>query len=189
MKFNIKIVLGLFVFLITTYSCSNDVTYADQLKAEKELIKDYIKRNNIKVVSEMPTTFPWPDNVYYKSTTGLYFRLTNQGDSIFDGDTIRAQDGDVIVTRYIQYTLDTESDTISSWTTLEYAFPTTFDYLSDPDDWADSDACAGWMEVVSYMKYMNAEAKVIVPSKIGFSTYTDDVIPMGYDMKIKIQRD
>lgn len=182
MKFNIKIILGLLVFVLMAYSCKNDVTYADQLKAEKALINDYIKRQNIKVVTDMPTTFPWPDNVYYKSSTGLYFRLTNQGDSIFDGDTIRAQSGNVIVTRYIQYTLTTKPDTISSWTTVDYAFPTTFKYLNT------SEACTGWQEAVSYMKYMNAEAKIIVPSKLGFSTYTDAVTPVGYKMKIQIQQ-
>jgi hypothetical protein len=186
MKSNIKVLLGLLVFLFTAYSCSNDVTYAEQLKAEKELIKDYISRNDIQVVTKMPTTFPWPDNVYYKSSTGLYFRLVSQGDSLFDGDTIRVESGDLVVARYIQYTLETTPDTIFAWNTIDYSYPVKFTYL---DDFDDTEVCAGWQEAVYFMKYMNAQAKLIVPSKIGFSTYSDEVTPIGYDLQIKIQQD
>lgn len=184
MHFKIKLILGLLIILFTSYSCSNssDVTYAEQLQAEKTLIADFISRNNIEVVTSLPKTYPWPENLYYKSSTGLYFHLVNRGDSIFGTDTISVQSGDLVVTRYMQYTLDAVADTISSWNTVDYPYPTTFTYLNT------AQVCLGWHEAVSYMKYMNSEAKIIVPSKLSFSTFSDNVTPLGFDLKIKIQQ-
>ena len=180
MKFNVKILLGLLLFSIVLSSCNNDqVTYAEQLKAEKELIADYISRNNIEVVTTMPTVYPWPDNVYYKSSTGMYIRITALGDSAAG----EIASGDFIIARYIQYTLDTTPDSISNWNTIDYPYPTTFTYLNT------AQVCAAWHEAVGYMKYMDAEAKLIVPSKLNFSSYADDVIPLGFDLKIKFQKD
>lgn len=182
MKIKLKIFLALFAFVYVGYSCTDQITYAEELKAEKELIADYVSRMHIVTVSKMPTTFPWPDNVYYKSSTGLYFRLESVGDSIFGGDTLRLEDGDVVVARYIQYTLTTTPDTIFNQSTVDYAQPSSFIYNDA------TEACDGWQEAVQYMKYMNSKAKIIVPSKLGFSTYSDAVTPIGYDLSILLQK-
>lgn len=182
MKLNIQIFLTVVVLLFVAYSCSDTVSYADQLKAEQSLISNYIARNHIKVVTKMPTTFPWPDNVYYKGSSGMYFRLINKGDSIFDGDTIRAESGDLIVTRYVQYTLAVVPDSISSWNTVAYAYPSQFIYGNA------AQVSSAWQEAVSYMKYNNSEAKLIVPSKLNFSKYSESVTPIGYNFKILVQQ-
>ncbi|MBP1677801.1 MAG: hypothetical protein H6Q20_2360 [Bacteroidetes bacterium] len=161
-------------------SCNDGETYAEQLKAEKELIADYIKRNDIKVVTTMPTKFPWDDNVYYKSSSGLYFRLEEQGDVSVLSDSIEAND--LVVARYYQYTLNAVSDTISNWNTVDYAYPSTFNYQDD------SQACTAWHEAVKYMKYNNSRARFIVYSKIGFSAASESVTPYGYDMIMKFQK-
>jgi hypothetical protein len=38
------------------------------------------------------------------------------------------------------------------------------------------------------MKRNDTQAKIIVPSKLGFSTNLTSVTPMGYDLKIKIEK-
>ena len=181
MKVFSKLFPVLLLVALVFSSCSNTQTYAEQLKAEKELIADYIKRNNIKVVSEFPTEFPWAENVYVLTKSGLYFHLVSEGDTGVDADTLVAND--LVVPRYYQYTLNAKSDTVvSNWNTVDYPYPTTFNYLDQ------TQVCVGWHEAVSYMKRNNSRAKFIVHSKIGFSDARDAVIPYGYEMKIKIQK-
>lgn len=48
MKSFLKLFSLIFVLSTLIVSCDDDVTYAEQLRAEKKLIADYIKRNNIK---------------------------------------------------------------------------------------------------------------------------------------------
>ncbi len=175
-----------FIFLVSLLfsgllisSCNNNITYADELASEQQLITDFIKRNEIKVVDKMPTGFPWPDKVFFKSKSGLYFRLTAIGDTV-SGDTIEV--GDMVVARYLQYTLNEQADTLSNLSTTEFSYPTVFSYL----DYAK--ASPGWHEAVGYMKRHNSEATVIVYSRLGFSQFNRPATPMGYDLKIKIQK-
>lgn len=158
-------------------SCKDDnVTFAEELAAEQDLISDFIKRQGIKVVTSMPTN--WSDTkVYYKSPTGLYFRLNEAGDS-----TTQAASGDLIVPRYIQYTLNVKPDTISHLSTIDFELPYKFNYLDY------TQVCKGWHEAVTYMKNHNSAASIIVFSRIGFSQYGRPATPIGYDLKIKIQK-
>ena len=160
-------------------ACKDDnVTYSEELKAEQELINDFISRQQIQVVTVMPA-FPWPDKVFYKSKSGLYFRLTNEGD-IHTQDSILA--GDDVLLRFDQYTLNVKSDTISNRSTVDFVDPWEFKYMDY------TQACVAWHEAVSYMKYSKAEAQIIVPSKIGFSTFSRPATPIAYDLEIRIKK-
>lgn len=180
MKLFSRLLLLLVVIAGVLSSCSNNVTYAEQLKAEKELIADYIKRKNIKVVSEFPTQFPWDENVYVLTKSGMYFHLVNQGDTSQNADTLAKND--LVVPRFYQITLDSEPVTISNWNTVDYPYPTTFNYNDL------TQVCTGWHEAVSYMKKNNSRALFILHSKIGFTTTDNSVVPYLFDMKIKIQK-
>ncbi|OJV38771.1 MAG: hypothetical protein BGO29_14100 [Bacteroidales bacterium 36-12] len=177
----IKFLLVLFSFsLILLVACNDDnVTYAEELKAEQDIIKDFLKRNQIKVVNTLPEGFPWPDNVYYKSKTGLYFRLTDKGDHLIS-DSIVA--GDEVVTRFLQYTLTAKADTVSSESSIDFPEPYEFKYLDL------SQACQGWHEAVGYMGFNNSKGKLIIPSKISFSSFNRPATPIGYDMEIRIKK-
>jgi hypothetical protein len=179
-----KIFLKLFtviIFISTILSsCTDSTTYADELSAEKLLIADYIKRQNIKVVSTLPTVYPWPDNVYFLSKTGLYFRLTNKGDFGANKDSV--ENNDLVIPRYIKYTLGVKSDTTFNMTTLDEPFTSNFNFNDL------TQACPGWHEAVSYMKWNNSEAKIIVKSKLDFGVDARPATPYCYDMKIKFQK-
>ena len=180
MKLFSRLLLLLVVITAVLSSCSDNVTYAEQLKAEKELIADYIKRNNIKVVSEFPTKFPWDENVYVLTKSGMYFHLVSQGDMTEGADTLAKND--LVVPRFYQITLNTDPVTISNWNTVDYPYPTTFNYNDL------TQACAGWHEAVSYMKRNNSRALFILHPKIGFTATDNSVVPYLYDMKIKMQK-
>ena len=63
-------------------------------------------------------------------------------------------------------------------------YPVEFIYLTDY-----TAACTGWHAAVKFMKYTDAEAKIINPSKLGFSSAEGTTVtPYGYEMKIKIKR-
>lgn len=176
--------LFLLVFLtsLLASSCSSTKTYAELLSEENALIKDYINRNNIMVVSTFPTDTPWVKNgksVYVLTSSGLYFHMVNPGNTA-NNDTIVLKN--MIVPRFKQYTLNVVSDTINNWTTIDYPYPSDFTY----GDLTES--CKAFHEAVSYMKRNNTEAKLIVPASIGFSTELSSVTPMGYDLNIKFQK-
>jgi len=160
-------------------SCSNTKTYAEQLNDEKILVADYIKRNNIIVLSEFPKDSVFAKNEYVLTQSGLYFRFENRGNLT---DTVFLQLKDVVVPRYKQYTLGLASDTISNWSTIDFPYPSTFVY----GDLTQS--CKAFHEAASYMRRNETEAKLIVPSKLGFNENLTSVTPMGYDLKIKIQK-
>lgn len=176
--------LFLLVFLtsLLASSCSNTKTYAELLKEEQNLIDTYIKRNNIQVVTSFPINTPWVvdgKDVYVLTTSGLYFHMINPGDkSILD--TLQLKN--LVVPRFKQYTLDVVSDTISNWNTTDYPYPSDFTY----GDLTQS--CKAFHEAASYMKRNDSEAKIIVPSKIGFNTELMSVTPLGYDLKIKFKK-
>lgn len=166
-----------FIISICSTSCSNTKTYAQQLDDEQALIKAYIKRNNINVLTSLPANKNWRENDYYKSGSGLYFHLVDSGKLATPGDTLKSKY--TVVPRYKQYALALNSDTISYWNTIDFAFPSDFIY----EDYTQS--CLGFQEAVKYMKRIDSEAKLIVPSSLGFSTDKNSVTPYGYTLKIK----
>lgn len=176
-----------FLFLITILtsivisSCSNTVTYAQQLKAEKELIASYISRNNINVIKAFPAKGQkWGDNDYVLTSSGLYFHLVDSGEV----DSVTIAKYDIVIPRYKEYNLEDPSIlTKSNWSTIEYPYPGTFIYGSAATIYT------GFQEAVGYMKYNNSEAKVIIPSKIGFYyADTSAATPYFYDLKIMIRK-
>lgn len=183
-----------FLFFLTSLvvsSCSNTKTYADQLDDEKVLIANYIKRNNIDVLSEFPIDSVFAANQYVLTSSGLYFQLVNKGD--VKSSSLMSKDK--VTPRFIQYTLDEAPDTLRNWTSIDLANPGGFIYQENQSQ------CAGFQEAVKYMKHNDSEAKLIVPSTIGFNKfyygllgnssdgtfdYMSTVTPLGYILKIRI---
>jgi len=170
-------------FTTIALSSCNDTTYANELKQEKLLIAEYIKRKNIKVLSEFPKDKKWSENgneLYVLTESGLYFHLVDSGD-IAPGDTIIAND--LVVPRYKEYDLYATADTLTSnWSTIDYPYPNSFKFL----DYTQS--CQAFHEAAKYMIRNNSRAKLIVKSKIGFETYWDPATPLAYEIKIKVQK-
>lgn len=181
MKLLKKIIFFAVATLLVFSACKDDsLTYTEELKIEQKKIKDFIAREGIKVVTVMPTTFPWEEKVFYKSKTGLYFRLISQGDFEEKGDSIIR--GDFVSPRYIQYTLDVKADTTSFESTINYPYTRDFKYLDL------TQVCPAWHEAVGYMKYNNAKAQLIIPSKIGFPQFSRPATPIGYNIDIKVKK-
>lgn len=187
MKHNRKTILHVCLVIILAampvwQSCDNAQVYGNQLQDEKELIKSYIKRNNINIIKAEPVDSlgeVWGENDYLEIDDYLYFHLVSAGDT--DSEPLAYRD--YISLRYRRYTLDIEADTVSAWNTNDSARPVEF------QAGVSSDAtCEGWMLAIAYMKYNNSECKLICPSKLGFTDDSNNVIPYVYDLKIKVRK-
>ena len=171
--------LAVAVVLAGLAACTSATAYSTQLKNEKKLIADYIKRNHITIIYEEPAYDKWQPNEYLEVGDYCYFNLTKMGDTMTDS----IETGDVIEMRYRKYTLDVNSDTISYWSTNEVSHPIEFQY-----NVSSTSSCSGWHYALKYMRYSGAEGKLICPSKLGFTEDGNSVTPYGYDLKFKVRR-
>ena len=179
MKHSYVYILLIFATIIS--GCNRNV-YSEELKAEKQLIDNFIARQGIIVVDKEPTSIEeWGEKVYWKvpDYDNFYFHLVEPGDTA----SAELEAKETILLRFMRYTLDEYADTLSMWGTLESAKPITFQYMVASDM-----ACTGWQVALKYMKYHNSQCKIICPSKLGFSEENSSVTPYGYDLKIKIKK-
>ena len=179
--------------LLTT-GCNGN-TYSRLRDQEDKLIANYISRNNLEIVKEEPTMdHVWGEKEYYKVVgyDNFYFHLISRGDSVrIDSisptriDTVDQKiiENDLIVTRYKQFGLTENADTLSYWTTLDQAYPYEFHYLNLSE--CESTA---WHLAVQLMKYPESQCEIIVPSKMGFSNEQTSVTPYVYILKIKVKQ-
>lgn len=58
-------------FIIVFAACDNTKSYSELQDEEIVTIENYIKKNNIQVVTTKPADNAWGTNVYYKTASGL----------------------------------------------------------------------------------------------------------------------
>ena len=162
--------LGLLVLLIMV-ACENSNNYSQLLKAEEELIQDWLVRNEITLLNEFPADTVFGANEMYHFEDGIYFQLVEKG----VGDTLRI--GDKLVLRYKQSTLDLDPMVEDYWTTQDRPYPNEITYGSL------ANSCEGWQKAFELMKKSDAHARIIVPSKLGRNN--SEVIPYVYELKIR----
>lgn len=164
-------------------SCENkskNNTYANDLKKEKALINEYIKREGIRILDEEPEVWGEKDFLTIEGYDYLYYHLSRQGDTT----SAEVKNGDKIILRYRQYSMDVYADTISYWTTDDGGYPVEFLYMNT----SDTKACTAWHLAIKQMKYSGSECRIICPSKLGFTNDDYLVIPYVYDLSFKIKR-
>ena len=175
-----RIIIGLLVGIALIWSGCQANTYSKLRSKEKKLIKNYISRNELNILTEEPAEdYVWGEKDYYKvdGYDDLYFHLRHRGDS---GEVIA---NDVIVTRYKKFELTEGADTLSYWTTLDLAHPYEFQYGN-----LSSCEAEGWHIAVKLMKNSDSECEVIVPSKLGFDAEQMSVTPYVYIMHILVKQ-
>ncbi len=192
-----KKILFLFAGLITMMTGCNSNTYSDNRKAEDKLIANYIARNGLNILTELPDDdYVWGKKDYYKAEEydNLYFHLIKRGaaKTIVDGDTIdnTITSGETVIVRYKQYLLTENADTTDYWTTLDSPYPVEFTYTHPAyvSSSSTTTACKGWYVATMLMKYPNSECEIICPSKQGFDQTSIKAIPYGYRLSIKVKK-
>ena len=162
---------GMMLLLIAMVACENSTNYSQLLKAEEELIADWLVRNEITLLEEFPADTVFAANQMYHFEDGIYFQLIEKG----VGDTLRA--GDKLILRYKQSTLDVYPMVEDYWTTQDRPYPNEISYGSL------TNSCEGWQKAFELMQKSDAHARIIVPSKLGRNN--SEVIPYVYEMKIR----
>ncbi|MBQ0007430.1 MAG: DUF4827 family protein [bacterium] len=156
----------------TLVSCLSSTSYSKELEKEENLINAWIKRNGIKILDKFPEDSLFAEDEMYHFKDGIYFQLLEKG----KGDTLR--NGDVIILRYKQSTLDKNPIVDDYMTVEDREHPNEIIYGSM------TNSCKGWNEAFKLMKRDSSYARVIVPSKLGFNDAV--VIPFLYEMRIRI---
>lgn len=180
----------LYFFLLMTTGmliagCSAN-TYSSLRGHEDALIGDFIRRNELNIIYELPEDDKWGEKDYYKVPNGvygnyddLYFHLIQRGDAERE-----IAYNDIVVARYKKFQLEEGADTISYWNTNDMVAPMEFIYgpISGTGKICES---IGWQEAVRLMKYPGSQCQMIIPSKQGFNDDEMTVTPYAYIIKIQ----
>ncbi len=184
---------------ITFNSCSNNVTYADLLNKEKDAIKNFIKDNDIKVITQKEfqdagCVTDVSRNEYVQTTSGVYMQIVDKGsDNI--GDTIR--NNDMVLVRYAEYRLEKDSAAtlvINNLDVGNIGMVDIFRYQKSNNGvsglfssgmmynvYSSQTVPQGWLVPFNYIRD-GASVKLIVPSKMGHETAMSAVKAYYYDI-------
>ncbi|WP_321479167.1 DUF4827 domain-containing protein [uncultured Bacteroides sp.] len=171
-------------------ACDNTKTYADMLSDEKKAVSEYIKDNNIKVISqdefEKDTITNVDENEYVGFSNGVYMQIVNRG----EGDTVKTRDQ--ILVRFMEYDIMQKDTTIVSnynadnWVDV-FNYTSTGTSVSGTfidgsmSQYYGPNVPSGWLIPLKYIKN-NAHVKLIVPSKMGHTNASRYVYPYFYDI-------
>jgi len=177
-KTTIATITMISVLMVLLAGCESQNTYSKLREKEKKVISDYIEREGLSIVNELPTT--WGEKVYYQvpDYDDFYIHIISQ-----DPSARKAEAGNIMLTRYKKYGLDAYSDTTRYWTTDDGGEPVHFQLGNSSDEYY----CAGWTVAVSFAKYSGSICRIICPSKMGFSSDNSSVTPYGYELKFTIK--
>lgn len=206
--------LMLLVSATAITSCSDDETYADQVKRERSVISAYIADSAVNVISEEQfrnqnyTTDVSKNEFVLFESSGLYMQIVRKGSGkpIASGESVR------ILCRYTERNLMTDSiqasNTISPYyyRYVEKMNVTnnsgTFSGSFEPETslmylFYNSTAIpSGWLAALPYVnigRYVNdgdevAKVRLIVPHDLGQQYATSSVYPCLYDITFQRER-
>ncbi len=162
--------------LIILAACSSSDTYEKKLDAEKSLVSDFIKKNNINIISALPSDNIWGENDYYKMDDDFYIHIVDTGEY---GTEVKISQ--LVLARYYKITM-TGDTVLRKWTSSEKTYPEEITF-SPYTSYKPSPAI---QRAILIMKRHNSEAKFIAPSKLGTDIDANAVTAYFYHFKIKL---
>lgn len=201
-----KLLLLFFSLLATGYifqACDNTKTYAEMLDEEKDAVNAFIRKHNIKVISEeefkskgYTTDITRNEYVSFPSN-GIYMQIVDKGE---DKDTIR--NNNVVAVRFVEADVKTNDTTCFNVVlpgfeeySNYYTYPDVFRYVETGTTvagvflegsmyakYTTTDVPPGWLIALKYVTNYG-HVKMIVPSKMGHQTASKYVNPYFYDIR------
>lgn len=170
--------MTLFVCLaLSLAACESSRNYSKQLESERKQIDAWFARHGYSVQAECPADSAFAVGQWYRlESDGIYFCIDSVGNT-----ERRVKDGDQLIVRYVQSTLEPNALVISYWTVQDSPQPHMLTKGSSIN------SCTGWDDAFGLMRYSGTVAQVIVPSKLGFSDATSAVVPYYYKLKMLIE--
>lgn len=173
-------------------ACDDTKTYAEQLEDEDNAIKDFISKNNIKVLSladfeAKGNTTDLKTNEYVALSGGVYMQIVDKG----TGDSIK--NNDIVLVRFMEYDIMSQDTTsvsnydVDGWVDeFRYSLSGTtasglFTYGSMLTAYGTA-VPSGWLLALKYVTDY-AHVKLIVPSKMGHDASLRYVYPYFYDIR------
>lgn len=189
-------------------ACDDTKTYAEQLEEEKDAINDFIKKNDIKVISQsefyaQDSTTDVSKNEYVQLASGVYMQIVKKGIEDENGNLLNPNDtvknNDHVLVRFMEYSILDKDTTMSNLNTVEvvdeFIYKVTDSsiagtFVRDESGmggymltmYSSSTVPAGWLIPLSYV-CDRAHVRLIVPSKMGHSTAMKYVYPFYYDIQ------
>lgn len=199
------------VAAISFVSCDDVETYAEQRDAERSAISNYIKKNNIKVISENEfkengnkTNVSKNEYVLF-SATGVYMQIVHPG----NGEILKNNEGTTVFVRFDEWNLNGDSLQLSNNNLAYHYLYDKFNvrnvsgsFFADFDS-STSLLCkaynltggvasvpSGWLIPLSYIKlgteeegdHELAEVNIIVPHDYGHAYASQGVYACHYHM-------
>ncbi|MDP4276113.1 MAG: DUF4827 family protein [Bacteroidota bacterium] len=158
-------------------SCDNTKTYAEQLADEKASIQAFIKDRGYKITTTYPDTIPFPDNVFYKTSTGLYIHVIDTGAQIID--TIPTNT--VVTVRFNEVSMDGDTTYTNMYGTGD-PYELFYGNVQTSVTYGD---CKAWHEPLKYVGD-GGHVFIIAPSKLGMSMYSSSsstLTPCFYELR------
>ncbi len=185
---------------LSMQSCDNNKTYAEQLKEERHIIKQFIREQQIEKIDM--AQFKAQDSVTYDnqyvefSGEGVYMHVVHEA----SGENARyAKTNDLVLVRFVQIDL-LNRDTISSFENVGYN-PDEFRYTRTSSSILGQfvgdglmqtvygqSVPAGWLMPLSYLKLSSnsgsdrTKIKLIVSAKNGNAEALKKVYPCYYEL-------
>lgn len=200
--------LALLAFGAFFQSCNDQKTYAEMLEDERRAIKEFIKKHNIKTITqeEFEKDTITNENEYALLSGGVYLQIVDRG----EGDTVKNRDQ--VLLRLVERNILGEIDKSLAYDTLSNidwpydSYVDAFYYTPNSSSvlftqgrlsmkWNNGsyvgglDVPRGIIDIIPYIKD-KAHVKLIVPSKKGHSGANGmySIYPMYYDIhKIQIR--
>lgn len=204
----IKLALLACAALFTLMSCDDTESYADQKKKERSAIRNYIAKENIKVITEkefhaQDSTTDVSKNEYVLfETTGVYMQIIREGcgEKLKDGETA------TVICRFKEWNLLTDSLQLAN--NIENSSLNFPDLMSVKNTsgtfkasfiqgssvmysiYGSGSVPAGWLAPLSYIKIGRpakpgeeiAKVKLIVPHTQGHQYASSGVYPCLYEI-------
>lgn len=183
--------LSLLAFGLAFQACDNTKTYAEMLEDEEDAIANYIRDNDIRVISQSEfyandSTTDIDRNEYVQLASGVYMQIRKKG----DGDTVKANDQ--VLVRFMEYSLIDQDTTLSNLhlpqMVDEFNYRVTSSSIAGqfvqgvmPSAYSTTAVPAGWLVPLVYVR-SGAHVRLIVPSKMGHNTAMQQVYPYYYDI-------
>jgi len=159
-------------------SCDDTETYAEQLAQEKEDIKSFMKERGYTTTSTYPDTIPFPEGVFYRTSSGLYIHVLDTGTSIRS----YIPENTVYLVRFLE--TDMSGDTIYQNINDASGDPYTIYYDNVQTSVSYGD-CEAWHEPLEYIGN-EGHVYLIVPTELGMPVYsstTTSLTPCFYELR------
>jgi hypothetical protein len=144
-------------------ACDDTKTYAEQLAEEKVSIQQFIKNRGYIIAKTYPDTIPFPENVFYKTESGLYIHVLDTGKQVNSS----LPDNKVVLVRFLEENMDGDTTYMNLYGTGD-PYEIYYNNVQTSVSYGD---CQGWHEPLEYVGD-GGHVYVIVPSKLGMSMYS-----------------